>query len=232
MKALNRLIRLSKSAEVEPETEDEIQIEALPRPWLPGEPVFYGQHSRTVALLGEINQESSVGLISQLLELDMQDVDAPIVLHINSGGGSATDGLVLYDMIRALESPVIGLVMGSCMSAALAVLSACDYRIATPHSLFFYHQAITEVTAHSGEEIVSAAGYYEEIQRTYDKTIRERSKIPKRSWDKEFAGKTSKFLTAVQAKELGLIDAVLDYTDKKLEIEEVNDGNKRKGRKS
>lgn len=78
---------------------------------------------RIVFLNGEINDESSMIIISELLYLDAQNFD-DIYLYINSPGGSVTAGLAIYDTINYIKSDVRTIGVGLCASMG-AFLLAC-----------------------------------------------------------------------------------------------------------
>ena len=201
----------------EPEESPEIDASTLTLTtnWQPGQYSFYGPESRTIPLVGQIDQDIASAFISQLLELDGQCEDVPIIVHLNTEGGSLVDAFAIYDMIKAVKSPVIMVVMGGCMSAGLLILSAADMRFSTPNSLFFYHQVILDgLSVQSAEHIESMASYYAMAQADYDEIVRSRAKISKTVWKKEFAGRTSKFLTATQALQFGIVDEIIKYTKK------------------
>lgn len=62
-----------------------------------------------------------------------------ILLHINSGGGSATDSDDIYSMIMQYKKehkvPVYGYVDGLCGSGAMYIASSCDKIFSTPTSI-------------------------------------------------------------------------------------------------
>ena len=61
---------------------------------------------RAVMVFGELNDKNACKIISALLYLQAEDSLAPIKLYINSVGGSETEGLAIYDVIRHLSCPV------------------------------------------------------------------------------------------------------------------------------
>ena len=75
---------------------------------------------RIIFLSGEINDEVSSLVISELLYLDSLNHD-DIYLYINSPGGSVTAGLAIYDTMNIIKSDVstIGVGMSASMGAFL-----------------------------------------------------------------------------------------------------------------
>src|ERR1035441_8916763 len=61
---------------------------------------------RIVRLEGEINEASAKNIINQLLALDKADPGKPILMLINSPGGSVRAGFDIIDTMESLQSPV------------------------------------------------------------------------------------------------------------------------------
>lgn len=186
--------------------------------WSPGDVLYYGPNSRALNLYGDVCKETTLVLISQILELDRRD-SSPITIYINSDGGSLSDALAIYDCIRYIESPVITVATGVCASAAILILSAGDLRLATQHCLFFYHQAIMPGQSIGSKEHVDSLGTtYELCQTRYDDILRKRSKMSKTMFKKEFEGRTSKYFVSEEALNFKLIDGILGTKKKKSKI--------------
>lgn len=79
---------------------------------------------RRVMLVGPIEPASATLLCSQLLVLDAEAPKEPIVVYINSPGGSVDDGFAIYDTMRTLESEVVTVCLGLAASMAQFVLCA------------------------------------------------------------------------------------------------------------
>ncbi len=183
---------------------------------------FYGGESRTISLVGPIETDTATRFISQLFQLNSEDTTQPIFVHLNTEGGSVPDAMAIYDAMKIVESPIIMMVLGACMSAGLVILQAADLRLSSKNSLFFYHQMImSDIQVWNGETAESISEYYKAGQDAYDEKIKTRSKIKKSVWAKEFAGKVAKFFSADDAKEFGIIDAIIKEAKKpKIKMEE------------
>lgn len=77
---------------------------------------------RIIILNGEINDNLSSLVISELLYLDSLNHEE-ISLYINSPGGSVTSGLAIYDTMNYIKSDVKTIGMGMCASMAAFLLS-------------------------------------------------------------------------------------------------------------
>jgi ATP-dependent Clp protease protease subunit len=79
---------------------------------------------RRVMLVGPIEPQSATLLCSQLLVLDAEDPTKPVVIYINSPGGSVDDGFAIYDTMRTMQSEVVTVCLGLAASMAQFVLCA------------------------------------------------------------------------------------------------------------
>jgi len=95
---------------------------------------------RIILLTGEINDDTTSIIVSQLLYLDSISNDT-IWIYINSPGGSITSGLAIYDTINYIASKVNTICIGMAMSMAAFLLAATTgKRYALPHSEIMIHQ--------------------------------------------------------------------------------------------
>ena len=68
--------------------------------------------------------------------------DKPIVLFLNSEGGSVHDALAIHDSLANRNATIIA--TGQCSSAAMLVLLAASSRYATPNCRFMTHAISAE----------------------------------------------------------------------------------------
>jgi len=75
--------------------------------------------------------------ISRALPSDFPPI--PIWLHINSWGGSVTDGFAISDQIKQIQTPIYSIVEGMCASAATFISMACTHRYIQPSAYMLIH---------------------------------------------------------------------------------------------
>lgn len=99
--------------------------------------------SRKVFIFGEINEQLSLYIISQLLYLDSIS-DDPIDLYINSPGGTVEDGLAIIDTMHFIKSKVRTINLGKSYSMAAVILVNGEKgeRMALPNASTMLHQVI------------------------------------------------------------------------------------------
>lgn len=78
---------------------------------------------RIIFLSGEINDDLSSIIISELLYLDSIS-NEDISMYINSPGGSVTAGLAIYDTMNLVKSDIKTIGIGSCASMGAFLLSS------------------------------------------------------------------------------------------------------------
>lgn len=85
-------------------------------------------------------------LIRYIIFWNHQDKDVPIEertpikLFFFSPGGDLDINYALIDVIEASETPIIGINIGQCCSAAAYIYLSCHKRLMLDHSYFLYHQ--------------------------------------------------------------------------------------------
>lgn len=187
--------------------------------WNPYEPKYFGSNTRSLSFFGEVTEHKTEAIISQLMHLEHLSEEDPITIFLNTEGGSLTDGLAIYDCITQLSCPVIILATGLCSSAGLIILAAGDYRMATPNTIFFYHQPIVSTGAvNSTQDMASFNEHYLHCQTVADTIIKQKSKIKKSDWNKHFHGKTSYYFDANIALSFKMIDDITESKKIKFKI--------------
>jgi ATP-dependent Clp protease protease subunit len=97
---------------------------------------------RKVFLWGEVNDKSAKDITNRLLYLDATDPGKEITFYINSPGGIITSGMVIYDTMKMISSPVSTVCMGMAASMGSILLSGGEKgkRFIYPHGEVMIHQ--------------------------------------------------------------------------------------------
>jgi ATP-dependent Clp protease protease subunit len=83
----------------------------------------YFFESRSVYLWGVVDDKSAKDVVSKLLLLDADKSGEEIKFFINSPGGVVTSGMVIYDTMQLIKSPVSTICMGLAASMGSILLS-------------------------------------------------------------------------------------------------------------
>ena len=179
--------------------------------------LFHSNHlhipSKTMLLKGSVDEDMYELATKNLHILDQINDGTPITIKLNSGGGEVTQGLAIYDLIKACKSYVRIVVEGSCESMATIILQAADERVILKNSFLMLH---------IGTEQYSQ-DHPENIQRWKDKCAKDEilcqdiylSKIKekKKRYTRKDLQKILTFDTILSAKEsvaFGLVDVILE----------------------
>src|SRR5205085_7576793 len=97
---------------------------------------------RAIYLWGVVDDKSAREVVSKFLLLDADKPGEEIKFYINSPGGVVTSGMVIYDTMRMLKSPVSTICMGLAASMGSILLSGGvkGKRLIYPHGEVMIHQ--------------------------------------------------------------------------------------------
>jgi len=97
---------------------------------------------RKVFFWGVVHDNSAKELVNKLLYLDAVQPGEEIKLFINSPGGVVTSGMVIYDTMQMISSPVSTICMGMAASMGSILLSGGTKgrRFIFPHGEVMIHQ--------------------------------------------------------------------------------------------
>lgn len=166
---------------------------------------------RAVYLWGGVDDNSAKDVVNRLLLLDADKPGEEIKFYINSPGGVVTSGMVVYDVMKMLQSPVTTICMGLAASMGSILLSGGTKgkRYIFEHGEVMIHQpslggyfrgvsADLEIhakqilkTKQMGAKILS-----ENCGQDYEKVMRD---LERDYW-----------MDAAEAIEYGIVDAVVD----------------------
>jgi ATP-dependent Clp protease protease subunit len=151
-------------------------------------------------------------IVAQLLFLEAEDPEKDINLYINSPGGSVTAGLAIYDTMQFIRPDVTTICVGMCasMGALLLTAGAKGKRFALPNSRILIHQPSGGMQGQATDVRIHA----EELIRIRELTSQILSKHTGQDIETiERDVERDRYLSAVQAKEYGLIDEVIAHRE-------------------
>ena len=164
---------------------------------------------RIIFLGEEVTDVSASLIVSQLLFLEAEDPEKDISLYINSPGGSVTAGMAIYDTMNFIKCDVSTICMGMAASMGSFLLSggAKGKRMALPNAEIMIHQPMGGAQGQA-TEIQIAAEHILQTKKRLNRILSENTGQPleviERDTDRD------NWLTAEEAVEYGLIDAVFD----------------------
>ena len=164
---------------------------------------------RIIFLGTQVNDQISNIIVAELLYLQFEDPKADIHMYINSPGGSITAGMAIYDTMQFISCDVATYCLGQAASMGAVLLTAGKKgkRYALPNSRIMIHQPLagmegtaTELDIHAKEVLKVKKRMNEILQKHTGKSLDELEKDTDRD----------NFMTAEEANQYGLVDAVLE----------------------
>lgn len=167
-------------------------------------------NSRRILIGRAFDNELAEEVIKQLWYLELQDPGKPILLVINSPGGSVDAGFAIWDQIKLISSPVTTLITGlaASMGSVLSLAAAPGRRFATPMSRFMIHQpSIMGVIQGQATDLEIHA---REILKTKEQLIKIYTQATGKSRDViEKAIDRDTWMSAEEALDFGHIDKII-----------------------
>src|ERR671933_1822014 len=151
-------------------------------------------------------------IVAQLLFLEAEDPEKDINLYINSPGGSITAGMAIYDTMQFIRPDVVTICLGQCasMGALLLTAGAKGKRFALPNSRILIHQP--SIAGGIGGQATDIKIQAEEIIRMRELTSSIIAKHTGQPFEQvERDVERDRIMSAMQAKEYGLLDEVLTH---------------------
>ena len=166
--------------------------------------------NRIVFLEGVINDAVANNTVMKFLFLQYENRTQGISFYINSPGGSVTSTLAIYDTMQFIDCPIATYCIGLAASGGAVLLAGGHKgrRYSLPHSKIMIHQPYGQVGGQvsdieiQAEEIIKSRTVINEILAKHTGQPIERvAKDTERD----------RYLTALQAKEYGLVDEVVGH---------------------
>ena len=173
-----------------------------------------------------VEYQMSARLIKNLHILADIDPKRPVLIHMKTNGGDWNEGMAIYDAIKYSPNPIVILNYTHARSMSSIIFQAASRRIMMPHSNFMFHEGTMGVSG-TWKNVVSNVEFAKKdnpiMLEIYTNKMKERgrySKTNKTDIKKMLQGlmdqKEDVYLTAQQAVDWGLADAVFDGDWQKL----------------
>ncbi|KAF3783466.1 ATP-dependent Clp protease proteolytic subunit 2 [Nymphaea thermarum] len=182
---------------------------------------------RIVCINGAIIDDTASLVVAQLLYLESENPAKPIHLYINYPGGLVTAGLVIYDTMQYIRSPVSTLCVGQAasMGSLLLVAGCTGERRALPNSRVMIHQPSGEASGQASDFAIHANEILKlrkRINGIYAKHTNQPIDRIETCMDRDL------FMSPEEAKDFGLIDEVIEHRPISLVTDAVADSSSSK----
>ena len=164
---------------------------------------------RVIFLVGPVEDNVANLIIAQLLYLESENPDKDINLYINSPGGSVTSGLAIYDTMQFIKPNVSTMCVGQAASMGALLLAGGEKekRYCLPHSRVMIHQPLGGFQGQASDVDIHAREILQARERL-NKILSEHTGQSLESIKNDT--ERDNFMSAIEAKQYGLIDEVLD----------------------
>ncbi len=169
---------------------------------------------RIIFLGTEIDDHVANIMVGQLLFLESEDPDKDINIYINSPGGSVTAGMAIYDTMQYVRCPITTICVGQAASMGAVLLTAGTKgrRKALPNARIMIHQPLGGARGQASDIEIQA----QEILRMKKSLTQLLADHSGQEYDRILADSDrDRFMSAIEAKEYGLIDDVVLNKDTK-----------------
>ncbi len=162
---------------------------------------------RIIFLNGEIDDNVANLVIAQLIYLEGKNPDKDIFIYINSPGGSVSAGFAIYDTMQYIKCDVTTICVGLAASMAAFLLSSGTKgkRFVLPNSEIMIHQPLGGAQGQASD-IEIQARHIARIKQKLNTILSENTgkslKVIEKDTDRD------NYMTAVEAKEYGLVDKI------------------------
>lgn len=168
---------------------------------------------RIVFLGSPIDDTVADSVVAQLLYLEAEDAEKDIQLYINSPGGSVYAGMAIYDTMQQIRPDVATICYGlaASMGAFLLLSGAPGKRMALPNARIMIHQPLGGAQGQASDIAIQAREILY-IKQSLNEKIAARTGQPL----ERIAADTERdfYMSAVEAREYGLIDRAIVPSDK------------------
>lgn len=167
---------------------------------------------RKLFLVGEICNETVMGTIQQIFQINREDSGVPrdtrrpIVLYISSQGGDEAVCDALIDAIRTSDTPVYTVNIGICYSAGFLIFVAGRKRYAMPRSTFLLHDGsvMTMNSVAKTHDFVDFSRRSEDRLKEYILSV---SNVTSEEYDARY--RTEWYMFADEAMAKGFVDYIV-----------------------
>ncbi|MFS1703203.1 ATP-dependent Clp endopeptidase proteolytic subunit ClpP [Aestuariibacter sp. GS-14] len=161
-----------------------------------------------IFLVGQVEDHMANLIVAQMLFLEAENPEKDIFLYINSPGGSVTAGMAIYDTMNFIKPDVSTVCVGQAASMGAFLLSggAKGKRYCLPNARVMIHQPLGGFQGQASDFEIHAReilSIKEKLNRLMAQHTGQDYETVAKDTDRD------NFLSALEAKEYGLIDQVL-----------------------
>ena len=132
---------------------------------------YYSDLEKRIIWLEEEVTENTLEFVRKIIEWNREDEmnglepkdRKPIKIFFFSPGGDLDVNYALIDTIRLSKTPVYGINIGRCCSAAAYIYLSCHHRYMMNHSYFVFHQGSSQLSGNYNEVVAIMSDYQGQV---------------------------------------------------------------------
>ena len=164
---------------------------------------------RIVFVSGEVCDEMSSLICSQLLFLEAEDPNKDIYMYINSPGGVVTSGMAIYDTMQYIKPDICTICMGQACSMCSFLLAGGTKgkRFSLPNSQIMIHQPSGGAQGQATDIEIRAKlilDLRKRLNKIYADNTGQKLSVIEKAMDRD------NFMTPDEALKFGLIDKIIE----------------------
>lgn len=151
-------------------------------------------------------------VIKYIIKWNYEDKDIPveqrkpIKLFFFSPGGDLDINYSVIDTIKLSQTPVIGINVGQCASAAAYIYLSCHKKFMLPHAYFLFHQGSGTLTGTFGEICAQMEDYQKQVDELANFMV-QHTKYREDEVAEKIVGEW--YVRKDEALEKGVVDAIV-----------------------
>ncbi len=163
--------------------------------------------NRQLFLYEEVTQEVAQRINKELFALDTLN-NNPIMLYINSEGGSCASGLSIINTMRIISSPVVTIITGEASSVAAHISISGNRRVCYSDSVWFDHALETYFEGGSAK-LNNHNNFIKRYKNLFNDQLRSYTKLSEADIKK--VDSQDLYLYANEMLDKGIVDEILLY---------------------
>lgn len=169
--------------------------------------------NRTIIFNSEIGEDIIETFYLPLREFENDSSDEPITIILNSVGGSVSDGFFLANYLASYKKKINLIVAGYAASMAAVILSAGGKndnitRYCYPSTYVLIHDGYVALSASEAKTANDIMAFNNKVDENIRQFILDNTNITPELYDSK--ARKQWFISAQEAKELNLIDVVME----------------------
>lgn len=167
------------------------------------------RRTRTVILQGEVHDSMAEYAIASLSYLESINA-RPVIVRLNSYGGSVTDGGAIVDAIRNYPCEIYTVADAAYSAAAfILALSQPGRRFIQPHGSAMLHAADGNATENEMlKNLIGCAKFFKQMDKSWNREFCKCTKYDFETFHSDMENGEEYWLTARDAKKWGVVDGI------------------------